>query len=281
METYKKIRCCGGWVHRCKHVSKVLGNLEMNFTVFTPAAAAAGSPVPQIYWLSGLTCTDENFTTKAAAFKKANECGVALVIPDTSPRGAKIPGEDDSYDFGSGAGFYLNATAAPWSKNYHMYDYIVSELPALVNGNFPVKPDKVAIMGHSMGGHGALTIALKNPDKYKSASAFSPICNPINCPWGQKAFKGYLGDDTDAWKMYDAVELVKGYSGPDLHLLVDQGDADEFLQEQLKPEALQAACLATKGLSLTLRMQEGYDHSYFFISTFIDDHIQHHAHHLN
>lgn len=273
-------RVFAGWAKRFKHQSKVLGDLEMKFTVYIPDAADAGK-LPQVWWLSGLTCTDENFTQKAGAFGKAAECKVVLVIPDTSPRGAGVEGEDDGWDFGTGAGFYINATAEKWKKNYNMYDYITKELPELVDATFPVLPDKKSIMGHSMGGHGALTIALKNPGGYKSCSAFAPICHPADgtTPWGLKAFGGYLGDDKEAWKAHDACELVAKYEGPDLHLLVDQGDADNFLKEQLKLEELEKACKA-KGMGLTLRMQPGYDHSYFFISTFIQEHIAHHAKHL-
>uniref|UniRef100_A0A0G4H970 S-formylglutathione hydrolase n=1 Tax=Chromera velia CCMP2878 TaxID=1169474 RepID=A0A0G4H970_9ALVE len=275
METKAKVKCFGGWLHRCKHKSAVLGDLMADFSVYLPEIAEQ-KKVPQIYWLSGLTCSDENFVSKAGAFRKANELGVALIIPDTSPRGAGIPGEDDSYDFGSAAGFYLNATKEPWSKNYKMYDYLVSELPGVVNSNFAVDPEKVSIMGHSMGGHGALTIALKNPAKYKSCSAFAPIVNPIEVPWGKKAFSGYLGDDQEQWKMYDACELMKTYKGPDLHILIDQGTADSFLADQLKPENLDKVCKA-RAMPISIRLQEGYDHSYYFISSFIDEHIAHHA----
>jgi len=269
--------CFGGQVQRFKHTSGVLGGLDMKFTVFLPPGGGKGVPV--IYWLSGLTCTDENFTQKAGAFRKAAECGVALVMPDTSPRGAGITGEDESYDFGSGAGFYVNATTEDWKKNYRMYDYVVKELPELLASQFPMSTDKISIMGHSMGGHGALTIALKNPGAYKSASAFAPICNPTQVPWGEKAFSGYLGDDREAWKEYDACELIKKYSGPNLHLYVDQGTADNFFSgdvNQLQPDALKEAC-EKAGIPLTLHLREGYDHSYFFMATFIDDHIAHHV----
>lgn len=273
-------KCFGGAVQRFKHTSGVLGDLEMKFTVFLPPGGGHGKPV--IYWLSGLTCTDENFTQKAGAFRKAAEVGTALVMPDTSPRGAGIAGEDDSYDFGSGAGFYVNATTPDWSKNYKMYDYIVKELPELLAAQFPMATDKVAIMGHSMGGHGALTIALKNPGVYASCSAFAPICNPTTVPWGEKAFKGYLGDDVEAWKEYDACELVKKYKGPDLNMYVDQGTGDNFYSgdvNQLQPAALEAACKEA-GMSLTMNYREGYDHSYFFMASFIDDHIAHHVKYL-
>jgi S-formylglutathione hydrolase len=270
-------KCFGGQVQRFKHTSGVLGGLDMKFTLFVPPGG--GNKAPVIFWLSGLTCTDENFTQKAGAFRKAAEEGVALVMPDTSPRGANIKGEDDSYDFGSGAGFYVNATTPEWSKHYRMYDYVVQELPELLASEFPMATDKISIMGHSMGGHGALTIALKNPGVYKSCSAFAPICNPTLVPWGEKAFTGYLGDNPDAWKEYDACELVKKYKGPDLHLYVDQGTADNFFSgeiNQLQPDALKEACKEA-GVPLTLNLREGYDHSYFFMASYIDDHIAHHV----
>jgi S-formylglutathione hydrolase len=247
----------------------------MVFAVYLPPQAQAGGTLPVLYWLSGLTCTDENFSTKAGAQRYAAEHGVILVMPDTSPRGAGIAGEDDSYDFGTGAGFYLNATQAPWSRHYRMYDYIVNELPALIAGNFPVDNARQSISGHSMGGHGALTIALKNPGKYRSVSAFSPIVAPMQVPWGQKAFKNYLGDDTAAWQQYDTIELIRNGAGK-MPLLVDQGGADEFLDNQLRPELLEQAC-RDAGFELTLRRQPGYDHSYFFIASFIGEHIAYHA----
>jgi len=252
----------------------------MRFTVFVPKEGLEGTPLPVVYWLSGLTCTDENFTQKGGAFQTAAELGLILVIPDTSPRGDGVPDEDPkSYDFGVGAGFYLNATEEKYSVHYNMLDYITKELPALVSAAFAILPGKASIMGHSMGGHGALTIALKNPGMYRSVSAFAPITNPTQVPWGQKAFPIYLGADEAKWKEYDTVELVKGYDGPTMRLLVDQGSADDFLEEQLRPQALEAAC-ESKGLPLTLRMQEGYDHSYFFMSTFMSDHLHYHASNL-
>ncbi|KAK6195208.1 hypothetical protein SNE40_000682 [Patella caerulea] len=251
----------------------------MKFGVFLPPAASGGK-VPVIYWLSGLTCTEQNFVTKAGAQKYAAEHGLIIVAPDTSPRGVNIEGEDDSYDFGSGAGFYVDATQDKWQTNYRMYSYITKELPTLINENFPTIPDRQSIMGHSMGGHGALICTLKNPGKYRSVSAFSPICNPVNCPWGQKAFNGYLGADQAVWKTYDACELARQYNGPALDILVDQGKADNFLtQKQLLPENLVEVC-SEKKIPITLRMQEDYDHSYFFIASFIEDHIRHHALHL-
>merc|ERR1740121_3519975 len=271
----------GGRVQKWTHASECT-NTPMTFSVFLPPQAEGGATVPAVYYLSGLTCTDDNFTQKACAQRAAAAHGLALVAPDTSPRGAGIEGEDDAYDFGSGAGFYVNATAGQWSKHYNMYEYVVSELPALLSAQFPVAAEQASIMGHSMGGHGALTISLKNPGVYRSCSAFSPICNPTAVPWGVKAFTGYLGQDREAWKKYDAVELINSYKGPDPNILVDQGAADSFLSgdvNQLQPSALEEACKKA-GLSLTLNMREGYDHSYFFISTFIDDHISHHAKYL-
>lgn len=258
------------------HDSKVL-KCSMRFAIFIPENASSANPVPVLYWLSGLTCTDENFMQKAGAFRMASELGIAIVTPDTSPRGDDVA-DDDGYDLGKGAGFYINATQAPWSQHYQMYDYIVNELPSIIEGNFPVTKIK-SISGHSMGGHGALTIGLKNQNQYRSISAFSPITNPIQCPWGQKALTAYLGEDQEDWKQYDASELLKE-SKATLPILVDQGDADDFLTEQLKPEALVAAA-ETSGLSITSRIQSGYDHSYFFIASFIEDHLRFHAKHLS
>jgi S-formylglutathione hydrolase len=255
------------------HESAVCG-CTMRFGIYLPSQAEH-EKVPALYWLSGLTCTDENFAGKAGAQRVAAELGVAIVMPDTSPRGLSLPGEDDSYDFGSGAGFYLNATQSPWVGHYNMYDYVVSELPALINANFPVAGERVSISGHSMGGHGALTIALKNPAKYRSVSAFSPIVAPTQVPWGQKAFRCYLGEDENSWKQYDATELVESRQF-DGEILIDQGDADDFLKEQLKPQLFAAACRSA-GQPLNLRMQAGYDHSYFFIASFIEDHLRFHA----
>lgn len=272
MELLSSTKVSGGWLKRYRHESLSVKG-DMVFAIFLPAQAESAS-VPVLYWLSGLTCTDENFSQKAGAFKKAAELGLAIVMPDTSPRGTDYPGEHESYDFGSGAGFYVNATMAPYSNTYHMYDYVVKELPTLVEEHFPVT-DKRSISGHSMGGHGALICALKNPGRYQSVSAFAPITNPTQCPWGEKAFTGYLGDDREAWKAWDTCELIATASER-LPLLVDQGEADNFLEEQLKPEALEQAC-EKAGHELTLRRQSGYDHSYFFISSFIDDHLAHHA----
>lgn len=248
---------------------------EMTASIFLPVQAKTAR-VPVLWWLSGLTCTDQNFVTKAGAQRYAAEHGVAIVAPDTSPRGEGVPDDPDgAYDFGLGAGFYVNATQAPFSTHYHMYDYITKELPAVVGANFSVNMDKQSIFGHSMGGHGALTIALRNPGRYKAVSAFSPIVSPMNCPWGHKALGGYLGDDKAAWARHDACALIEGASER-LPLLVDQGDADNFLKEQLKPHLLEEAC-AKADHKLTLRMQPGYDHSYYFISTFIGDHVAWHA----
>ncbi|MEZ5524479.1 MAG: S-formylglutathione hydrolase [Pseudomonadales bacterium] len=267
-------KCFGGDQLQYTHNSAVLG-CNMRFSIYLPPQAANGK-VPVIYWLSGLTCTDENFVQKAGAQQYAAEHGVAIVAPDTSPRGEDVPDDPEgAYDFGLGAGFYVNATQEPWSKHYHMYDYITKELPDVINANFPVDADRVSIMGHSMGGHGALTIALKNPGKYKSVSAFAPIVAPTQCPWGEKALGNYIGSDKAAWAEYDTVELVKT-AQERLPLFVDQGDADNFLVEQLKSELLKEVCEAN-GHPLELRIQPGYDHSYFFMATFMADHVAYHA----
>ena len=263
--------CFGGWQDVYRHRSEVLG-CDMTVGVYLPPQVEQG-PCPVLYWLSGLTCTEQNFITKAGAQRYAAEHGIILVAPDTSPRGEDVA-DAEGYDLGKGAGFYVNATQAPWASHYRMYDYIVDELPAWVEAD-PMASDRRAISGHSMGGHGALTIALKNPGRYRSVSAFSPIVAPTQVPWGQKAFAAYLGDDREAWKAWDTVELIR-QAREQLPLLVDQGDADEFLQGQLKPELLQAAA-AEAGHPLTLRMQPGYDHSYYCIASFIGDHIAHHA----
>lgn len=263
--------CFGGWQDVYRHRSEVLG-CDMTVGVYLPPQVEQG-PCPVLYWLSGLTCTEQNFITKAGAQRYAAEHGIILVAPDTSPRGEDVA-DAEGYDLGKGAGFYVNATQAPWASHYRMYDYIVDELPAWVEAD-PMASDRRAISGHSMGGHGALTIALKNPGRYRSVSAFSPIVAPTQVPWGQKAFAAYLGDDREAWQAWDTVELIR-QAREQLPLLVDQGDADEFLQDQLKPELLQAAA-AEAGHPLTLRLQPGYDHSYYFIASFIGDHIAHHA----
>jgi S-formylglutathione hydrolase len=271
MQRIERHACFGGWQDVYRHRSQVLG-CDMAVGVYFPPQAETG-PCPVLYWLSGLTCTEQNFITKAGAQRYAAEHGIILVAPDTSPRGDDVA-DDAGYDLGKGAGFYLNATREPWAKHYRMYDYIVDELPAWVEAH-PAASDRRAISGHSMGGHGALTIALRNPGRYRSVSAFSPIVAPSQAPWGQKAFAAYLGDDRAEWARHDTVALVK--TAPEkLPLLVDQGDADDFLAGQLRPELLQDACDAA-GHPLTLRMQPGYDHSYYFIASFIGDHIAHHA----
>lgn len=276
LENISSTKVFDGWHKQYSHAS-TSNNCTMRFAIFLPPQTATGEKVPVMYWLSGLTCTDENFMQKAGAFAQAARLGIAIVAPDTSPRGEGVPDDaDGSYDFGLGAGFYLNATQAPFNQHYHMYDYVVNELPAIIEANFPVNQQR-AISGHSMGGHGALIIALKNPDRYSSVTAFSPISNPMNCPWGQKAFTYYLGEDESQWRQYDSYELMKlGSDKKQLPALVDQGDADNFLEAQLKPETLaQAAELS--GYPLTLRFHTGYDHSYFFISTFIAEHLRFHA----
>ncbi|USD36964.1 S-formylglutathione hydrolase [Ferrimonas sp. SCSIO 43195] len=265
----------GGWHKQYSHHSDSL-NCSMRFAIFLPPGASNDQRVPVLYWLSGLTCSDENFMHKAGAQRLAAELGIAIVAPDTSPRGDKVP-DDESYDLGQGAGFYVNATQAPWHRHYRMYDYLVEELPALIEATFPVN-ERRAIAGHSMGGHGALMIGLRNPDRYRSMSAFSPISNPSLCPWGQKAFGAYLGSDSAAWHQYDASLLMRdAVNGPPA--LVDQGSSDPYLTEQLQPQALQAAAKAS-GYPLQLNLREGYDHSYYFIASFIDQHLKFHASHL-
>lgn len=272
MQVFARYRSFGGEVQRVRHASRCC-NCEMIFGIFLPPQARVES-VPLLYWLSGLTCTDENFMQKAGAQRIAAELGIAIVCPDTSPRGTNLPGEHDSYDLGSGAGFYVNATQEPWSHHYRMYDYVTTELPALIEANFPVT-GRPGISGHSMGGHGALICYLRNPGQYRSVSAFAPICHPSECGWGQKALTAYLGEDRDAWSAYDAALLI-GNAREHLPLLIDQGTEDEFLSNQLKPGALEQACIASH-YPLNLRMQPGYDHSYYFIATFIEDHLRHHA----
>lgn len=273
METLKKHRCFEGELGFYKHGSKV-NNAPMTFAVYMPPQAKK-KRVPVLYYLSGLTCTEENFMAKAGAQQYAAKHGIALVSMDTSPRNLGLSGEDDSYDFGSGAGFYVNATEQPWAKNYQMYDYVVDELPAFVRQHFRVDSDRMGIFGHSMGGHGALVIALRNPGKFRSVSAFSPIVAPIHNEWGRKAFSGYLGTNQETWKQYDACELIK-QTNNNIPILVDQGMADEFLTDYLQPERLQAVC-QEQNHPLTMRKHEGYDHSYYFISTFMEDHIDYHA----
>lgn len=273
MEQLASQKTFGGVQQVWQHESAAC-RCTMRFGIYLPPHAEQGA-VPALYFLSGLTCTDENFATKSGAQRVAAELGMALIMPDTSPRGVDLRGADDSYDFGSGAGFYLNATQPPWNEHYRMYDYVVQELPALIAQHFPVDSDRVSISGHSMGGHGALTIALKNPDLYRSVSAFSPIVAPTQVPWGQKAFTGYLGDDPRVWQDYDATALVQRAQLTS-EILIDQGDADDFLAEQLRPELFAAACQQA-GQPLKLRMQPGYDHSYYFVASFIEDHLHFHA----
>nr|WP_314407434.1 S-formylglutathione hydrolase [Pseudomonas kuykendallii] len=274
LEIVSSNKSFGGWHKRYKHRSSSL-NCDMVFAVYLPPQAEQGASLPVLYWLSGLTCTDENFMQKAGAHRLASELGLIIVAPDTSPRGEGVADDaNGAYDFGLGAGFYLNATRQPWAKHYRMYDYVVDELPALIEANFPVS-DKRGIAGHSMGGHGALVCALKNPGRYQSLSAFAPIANPMNCPWGEKAFSHYLGEDRSRWREWDASVLIADATEK-LPILIDQGDRDDFLVNQLKPEALQAAASAASH-PLQLRLQPGYDHSYYFIASFIDDHLRHHA----
>ncbi|MCZ8293331.1 MAG: S-formylglutathione hydrolase [Hylemonella sp.] len=262
----------GGRQEVWKHQSTTLG-CDMKFGIYLPPAAVAGERCPVLYYLAGLTCNEQTFITKAGAQEHAARHGFILVAPDTSPRGPGVPNED-SYDLGEGAGFYLNATQAPWAQHYRMADYVAQELPALIEQNFPAT-DARGIFGHSMGGHGALVTALRNPGRYRSVSAFAPVVAPSQVPWGQKAFTAYLGADTSAWKEWDAVELV-ATATERLPILVDQGETDEFLRKQLRPELLEAACSAA-GHPLTLRRHAGYDHSYYFIASVMADHFAHHA----
>ncbi|OUS24273.1 S-formylglutathione hydrolase [Gammaproteobacteria bacterium 45_16_T64] len=275
LELINSNKLFGGWLKQYQHTSKTL-HCDMRFSVYLPPQASTGLKLPVLYWLSGLTCTDENFMQKAGAQRLAAELGVILVAPDTSPRGETVK-NDDNYDLGQGAGFYINATEAPWSDHYHMYDYIVEELPEIVESAFPAS-DKRAIAGHSMGGHGALMISLKNPERFCSASAFSPISNPTNCPWGHKAFTAYLGEDTSQWNTYDT-SLLMQHATQHVPTLVDQGNADNFLEEQLKPETLEASAKIS-GYPLELRRHDDYDHSYYFIASFIEDHIKFHLRYL-
>lgn len=271
MERIEHRACFGGWQDVYRHRSSVL-NCEMNLAVYLPPQALERA-CPVLYWLSGLTCTEQNFITKAGAQRYAAEHGLILVAPDTSPRGDDVA-DAEGYDLGKGAGFYVNATQAPWSAHYRMHDYVVQELPALIEANFPATSAR-GVSGHSMGGHGALVLALRNPGRYRSVSAFSPIVAPSEVPWGQKALGAYLGDDRDAWRAWDACALI-AEAGERLPLMVDQGEADEFLAAQLQPERLRAACEAT-GHPLELRLHPGYDHSYYFIASFIGEHIAYHA----
>ena len=280
MDTVSTNKAFGGMQGVYRHASSQTGT-QMTFSVFVPPQAMAdpGAKLPVIWYLSGLTCTHANVTEKGEFRRACAELGLIFVAPDTSPRGEGVPDDPaGAYDFGLGAGFYVDATAQPYAANYRMYSYVTEELPALLAEHFPADMDRQAITGHSMGGHGALTIALKNPGRYRSVSAFAPIVSPLRCPWGEKALAGYLGEDRAAWRRYDATALIEdGARVP--AILVDQGGADNFLTAQLKPELLEEACAAA-GIPLTLRMQDGYDHSYYFISTFLGDHLAWHAERL-
>lgn len=271
MERIERHACFGGTQEVWKHRSETL-QCEMKFAVYLPPQAEREA-CPVLYWLSGLTCNEQNFIVKAGAQRYAAEHGVILVASDTSPRGGEVP-DDDAWDLGQGAGFYVDATQAPWSRNFRMYDYVVDELPRLVEANFPASGRR-SVSGHSMGGHGALIVALKNPGRYRSVSAFSPIVAPSQVPWGQKAFAAYLGDDRQAWRQWDATALIAD-AQERLPLLIDQGEADEFLAQQLWPELLRTVCEAA-GHPIDLRLQPGYDHSYYFIASFIGEHVAYHA----
>lgn len=273
-ELLEEHRICGGWQQRWRHQSEVL-NCPMTFSIYLPAPKD-DTPPPVVWFLAGLTCTDENFTTKAGAQRIAAELGLVLIMPDTSPRGDDVA-NDEAYDLGQGAGFYLNATQTPWSAHYRMFDYLSRELPTLIADNFKVS-DRQSVMGHSMGGHGALVLALRLGGRFASASAFAPIVNPSEVPWGQKAFTAYLGDDREAWQQYDSCALMREAQHR-LPILIDQGDGDQFLADQLQPERLDRVAAETD-FPLTLRVQPGYDHSYYFIATFVEDHLRFHAHHL-
>lgn len=269
-------RCFDGTQGYYQHTSAIIG-LPMRFSVYQPPQAKS-QRVPVVFFLAGLTCTEETFMIKAGAQRYAAELGLMLVTMDTSPRQTDIPGETDNWDFGAGAGFYLDATQAPWSQHYRMESYITQELQKIITGQFPADPNRIGIFGHSMGGHGALTLALRYPELFRSVSAFAPICAPIRCPWGQKAFHNYLGEDQQSWRQYDATALIEdGHRVPDL--LIDQGLDDQFLAEQLNPEALEKACREADQ-KLTLRFHSGYDHSYYFISTFIGEHLKYHREQL-
>lgn len=276
IERVRRHRAFGGEQAVYRHQSASTAT-PMEFSIFLPSQAAS-APRPVLFYLSGLTCTWANVTEKGGFQRTAAELGLIIVCPDTSPRGTDLPGEHDAYDFGSGAGFYVDATLAPWSRHYRMATYVETELPALVAAHFPADMDKLGIFGHSMGGHGALTIALRAPDRFRSLSAFAPIVAPSQVPWGQQAFAGYLGPELTAWKHYDACALSAHtrWQGP---ILIDQGTADEFLDVQLRPELFTAAC-ADAGIPVALRMHDGYDHSYYFMATFMDDHLRHHAREL-
>ena len=276
LELVSEHACFGGVQRYYQHASSTIG-LPMRFSVFLPPQAQQGA-VPAVMYLAGLTCTEETFMVKGGAQRMAAELGLALIAPDTSPRGAGVPGEAESWDFGVGAGFYLDAIQAPWATHYRMESYVLDELLPLVGAGLPVDVNRLGLFGHSMGGHGALTLALRHPQRFKSLSAFSPICAPTLCPWGHKAFAGYLGEDRTAWAAHDASALMAQRSTPLFAqgILVDQGLADKFLEMQLHPHLFEAAC-AKAGQPLTLRRHAGYDHGYYFISTFMEDHLRHHA----
>lgn len=277
LETVSEVKSHGGTQGVYTHASRETGT-PMTFAVFVPEHAA-GAKLPVLWYLSGLTCTHANVMEKGEYRAACAEHGIILVAPDTSPRGDEVP-DVEGYDFGKGAGFYVDATEEPWAENFRMRSYIEQELPALMAEHFPIDTGRQSIFGHSMGGHGALVCALRQPGRYRSVSAFSPICAPMRVPWGEKAFNGYLGPDQQAWRAWDASELIRTLREPLPPLLVDQGTRDKFLADQLRPELLQDACAAV-GQPLTLRRQEGYDHSYYFISTFMEDHLRHHAATLN
>jgi S-formylglutathione hydrolase len=281
IETLSETNCFGGKIGFYRHASTV-NNCDMRFSVYVPPQAASGK-VPVLTFLSGLTCTEENFMVKSGAQRVAAELGIMLVSPDTSPRGEGVPDDpDDDYDFGLGAGFYVNSSQAPWSKNYQMYDYVTQELQKIVFDNFPGDAARHGLTGHSMGGHGALIIGLRNPELFSSLSAFAPICTTLHSPWGTKAMAYYLGDDQSTWSNYDACEVARSVSDPSIYrnILVDQGADDPYLEEQLKPELLKAAC-EESGLPLELRVHDGYDHGYYFIATFIEEHLRFHADQLS
>ncbi|EPJ47708.1 MAG: hypothetical protein OFPII_11200 [Osedax symbiont Rs1] len=277
LQELEAVKEFGGWLKRYQHASSTC-HCEMTFSIYLPPLAEQ-QKVPVLYWLSGLTCTDDNFRTKAGAQRYAAEHGIAIVMPDTSPRGDDVADVTDRYDLGKGAGFYVNASQKPWSDHYQMFAYINQELPALIEANFAVLAGVKSISGHSMGGHGALISAIKNPDAYRSVSAFSPICHPISSPWGQGCLSTYLGDDPADWNAWDATELVKSGLAK-LPILIDQGSGDQFLAGQLYPQDLQSAC-REQDIEINVRMQPDYDHSYHFIATFIGEHIAYHAEALN
>jgi len=275
-ELLSRHRSFGGWQCFYRHASASTDS-AMRFSVYLPPAAEQGR-VPWLIWLAGLTCTEETFAIKAGAQRLAADLGIALLAPDTSPRDVRLPGDDESWDFGLGAGFYLDALLEPWARHYRMYSYVAEELPVLASRHLPLDLARLGLFGHSMGGHGALTIGIRNPHRFRSLSAFAPIAAPMQCPWGQKAFSAYLGQERSRWRQYDASELIKDLqdAAGRAPLLIDQGLADQFLAEQLHPDLLEAAC-REQGYPLTMRRHAGYDHGYYFISTFIEDHLYHHA----